>query len=201
MTIPDGMEMAPGEEFNKIWTIRNTGTCPWSELIALTQVGGEALGLVQSVPLYDAAPGEEQNILVTMKAPEEEGTYRSEWRACYEGECFGTLLSAQIRVIEPTREAMQGYIDLINDTGMGAYIAVVEYDGDPSSIKITVRNSWHYEPKQIRLQAAQLLWDAWAKGFCPDSNLDYCRIKLVDLAENDVGGSSWLAGSIIRVPD
>ncbi|MGI6380285.1 MAG: NBR1-Ig-like domain-containing protein [Anaerolineae bacterium] len=212
VTIPDGTEMVPGKRFTKVWRIRNTGTCPWSELIKLSQIGGEDLGLLQSIPLPDAAPGEEAMVSVQMVAPETLGDHRSEWRACYLGECFGTTLFTVIRVVYPTpspspsptisaRGVLQSYIDLINETGMGEYVSEVGYDGDTKRVKITVRNAWHYEPEQVRLQAAQALWEAWAAGFCPDEDPDLCRIRLYDLMGNDLGGSSWLAGSIIKLDD
>jgi hypothetical protein len=30
VTVPDGTNWAPGQAFNKIWQVRNTGTCTWS---------------------------------------------------------------------------------------------------------------------------------------------------------------------------
>ena len=100
----------------------------------------------------------------------------------------------------PSPEILQDYIDLLNDSGMGAFVETVQYDGDARWIEITVRDAWHYEPYQIRLQAAQLLWESWTRGFCPsEDGPDYCRISLVDGMGNNVGGSSWLAGSVIKV--
>lgn len=102
-----------------------------------------------------------------------------------------------------TEEALDGYINLINSSGMGGYVSKVGVGGlGGGDVEIVVRNIWHYQPKQIRLQAAQTLWEAWAANFCPERETpDSCRITLKDLTGNTVGGSSAWAGSIINVID
>ena len=70
----------------------------------------------------------------------------------------------------------------------------------PDQIKITIANSWHYEPYQVRLQLAQKLWEAWARLHSPGEP-DKARIKIVDLNGNEVGGSRILAGSLIWVQE
>lgn len=70
----------------------------------------------------------------------------------------------------------------------------------PDQIKITVANSWHYEPYQMRLQLAQKLWETWARLHSP-SEPDKARIKIVDLNDNEVGGSRVWAGSLIWVQE
>jgi len=67
-------------------------------------------------------------------------------------------------------------------------------------IKISVSNSWHYEPYQIRLQLAQKLWDAWAATHSPNEP-DKARIQIVDGNGNEVGGSRAWAGSLIWVQE
>ncbi len=67
-------------------------------------------------------------------------------------------------------------------------------------IKISVSNSWHYEPYQIRLQLAQKLWEAWAATHSPDDP-DKARIQIVDGNGNEVGGSRVWAGSLIWVQE
>ncbi len=65
---------------------------------------------------------------------------------------------------------------------------------------LTVENLWHIRHKQIRLQDAQTLWEAWAR-VASARNPDSARIKLVDLRGNEVGGSRNLAGSLIWVQE
>lgn len=71
---------------------------------------------------------------------------------------------------------------------------------DDGDLKIVVASRFFYEPHQIRLQIAQALWKIWAANRSPN-DLDKARITLVDRAGNKVGGSSWLAGSIVSVDD
>jgi len=216
VTIPDNTGIEPGTKFTKTWGLRNSGTCHWGDEVRLKHVDGERMAKSEWVSVPRTMAGESAEVSVEMQAPKEVGTYKGAWRMCTEqGECFGDVVYVQIVVQAPTptsaptstrspREALQGYIDLINSAGLGPYIATVGYDPylpDPNEIVITVRNSWHYEPKQVRLQAAQDLWKIWATGFCPAEGLDSCRIELTDQNGNRVGGSSWLAGSIVKVQD
>ncbi len=69
---------------------------------------------------------------------------------------------------------------------------------DDYEVRITVSISWHYFPYQVRLDAAQNLWNIWAAIRSP-SDPDRARIELVSLNGNKVGGSRWLAGSLIWV--
>jgi hypothetical protein len=75
-------------------------------------------------------------------------------------------------------------------------ITRVSQKGD--SLTIIVANSWHYEPYQVRLQAAQNLWEIWARIRSPKEP-DKARLEVTDLNGNRVGGSGWLGGSMISV--
>jgi hypothetical protein len=80
----------------------------------------------------------------------------------------------------------------------GKIVHRVSIEGDKATI--TVDNSWHLMPYQIRLQAAQSLWKSWASIASPD-DLDKARIRLVDFNGNEVGGSRILGGSLIWVQE
>lgn len=69
-----------------------------------------------------------------------------------------------------------------------------------TDLELTVSNAWHYQPKQIRLQAAQTLWETWARVASPNE-LDLAHLKLLDMSGNNVGGSGMFAGSIVSVAD
>ena len=69
---------------------------------------------------------------------------------------------------------------------------------EDDTLTIVVANAWHFQPYQIRLQAAQNLWNLWAKLRSPNDP-DKARIELTDYNGNSVGGSRWLAGSLIWV--
>ncbi len=91
ITIPDDTVIPPGEEFVKSWRLRNNGTCPWTEGYKIVAVDDEPLGgdseMVVEVPV---APGQTTEVSVTLIAPEEPGTYRSNWQMNdADGELFG----------------------------------------------------------------------------------------------------------------
>jgi hypothetical protein len=65
---------------------------------------------------------------------------------------------------------------------------------------LTVANLWHIKHKQVRLQDAQTLWQAWALVASPKDQ-DRARIKIVDHNGNEVGGSRVWGGSLIWVND
>jgi len=82
------------------------------------------------------------------------------------------------------------------DVGLVKRVAVRKVGDDIWEATLTVDNLWHIRHYQIRLQDAQTLWEAWARIASPN-DLDKARISLVDLNGNEVGGSRWLAGSLI----
>lgn len=79
-------------------------------------------------------------------------------------------------------------------------VSVRRIGSDSWEATLTVTNIWHLRHKQIRLQDAQTLWEAWALIASPDDP-DRARIKLVDQRGNKVGGSGLLGGSMISVDD
>ncbi len=96
------------------------------------------------------------------------------------------------------QEQLDTLIKVLEVSGSGNFIKHVSVNGQVATL--TVANSWHYEPKQVRLQFAQVLWQAWAQIYSPN-DLDKAHIKLVDLVGNEVGGSGWFAGSMVSVKD
>jgi len=79
VTIPDNTAMNPGDQFTKTWRVRNNGSCTWEAGFKLVFLGGEAMG-GSSLTLEGAVnPGTETELSVTLTAPMEAGTYRSNW--------------------------------------------------------------------------------------------------------------------------
>lgn len=91
VTIPDDTEFAPGEQFTKTWRLRNGGTCPWTTNYTLVFVGGDEALSTDPINLpQPVAPGQTIDLSVTLNAPTEFGTYRSNWQiADGNGEPFG----------------------------------------------------------------------------------------------------------------
>lgn len=83
VTIPDGTVMSPGQRFEKVWRLRNSGTVPWvgRYLRRLGAPGG--LGIPSSpvqVPIADTMPGETVDISVPLKAHILAGTAEVHWK-------------------------------------------------------------------------------------------------------------------------
>ena len=91
LSIPDDTAFPPGAEFVKSWRLRNNGACPWTTEYSLAFIGGDAIPAPETVLLERlVAPGQTVDLSVTFTAPEEPGTYRSNWQiADAAGEPFG----------------------------------------------------------------------------------------------------------------
>jgi hypothetical protein len=79
VTIPDGTVMAPNQNFNKKWRIRNIGACAWNGY-SLVFDSGDAMGAPATKPIPAVGPGQEIDLEIDFKAPATPGTYRSYWR-------------------------------------------------------------------------------------------------------------------------
>lgn len=106
VTIPDGTVLEPGHNFQKIWSIRNTGTCLWDDGYALVYIGG-------STPNLDpynfefktsddfVSSGEAINIAINLTTPCTPGEYQGHWRMRNDqGYYFGTILSVYVKVVD-----------------------------------------------------------------------------------------------------
>jgi hypothetical protein len=103
VTIPDDSVVLPGESFVKTWRVENSGTCTWTEGTTFAYLSGDDLSPEDAISVPVTEPGEERDLSVEMEAPVEGGTYRSNWQMrTPEGERYGGVFYAQIRVPEPT---------------------------------------------------------------------------------------------------
>jgi len=102
VTIPDGQIVKGGETLQKIWKLRNIGSCTWDEGFRLVNIGGDpAVGVTNfEFQSKDAvAGGEAINIGIWFTAPCAAGQYESHWRMQDDaGNYFGTYLSLYIEV-------------------------------------------------------------------------------------------------------
>ena len=71
VTIEDNETVRAGEEFIKIWRLKNNGSLPWPENTMLTFIGGnkELIGESDAVVVPPVAPGDSVDVAVDMKAP------------------------------------------------------------------------------------------------------------------------------------
>lgn len=106
VTIPDGTILKGGEDFQKIWKIRNTGTCLWDDGFSLVYIGGSSPDLdpytFQFKNSQDfVSSGEAINIAINLTTPCTPGKYEGHWRMRNDkGYYFGTILSVYVEVKE-----------------------------------------------------------------------------------------------------
>ncbi|HEY84449.1 MAG TPA: hypothetical protein G4N96_04955 [Chloroflexi bacterium] len=95
---PAGTTVQPNTHFQKRWLVKNTGTCDWNSGYYLDLVSGLALGAVKTqLPLVLA--GSEVELPLAMVAPDEGGTYQSQWKIHdLQGRPFGATLGVEIIV-------------------------------------------------------------------------------------------------------
>ncbi|MEW5717719.1 MAG: NBR1-Ig-like domain-containing protein [Chloroflexota bacterium] len=99
VTVPDGTPWMPGQAFNKIWRVRNTG-CPWGTGYQLVFVSGEAMATTRAIPLPETASGATADLLVAMTAPTAPGAHNGTWRLRNpNGVLFGTVVTVKINVL------------------------------------------------------------------------------------------------------
>jgi hypothetical protein len=99
VTIPSGMAFRPGTQMDKVWQVRNSGTCAWGVGYALVRLRGEALNAPDLVPVPPTAAGESGDLVVALQAPSEAGSYTNTWQLrSPDGVLFGPLLSLGIEV-------------------------------------------------------------------------------------------------------
>lgn len=102
VTIMDNTAIDCGNQFVKIWKIRNESEVAWPENTSLTFVGGDQLGAPESVIVPSVAPRAEIDIAVSMTAPSSPGRYVSYWRLCTpDGIRFGQRVWVDIFAVEP----------------------------------------------------------------------------------------------------
>jgi len=100
-TVPDGTVFKPGEDFEKSWTLQNTGTCTWDEGYALVYLGGTLDGYDIKIDKKDefTPPGSTQVFKVNLTASLEPKEYEECWRMQDDrGYFFGTFVCVKIVV-------------------------------------------------------------------------------------------------------
>ena len=80
VTVPDDSNFRPGENFDKVWRMRNSGSCSWEAGYTWVYESGEQMGNETLVQVPPTIPGADADIRVTLTAPTEPGRYISRWR-------------------------------------------------------------------------------------------------------------------------
>jgi len=91
ITIRDNMQIQGGESFNKIWRLRNDGTCIWNRSYTLTFFGGDRMEAPKTISLPELVrPGQFIDLSIDMTAPMAPGMHQGFWRLRSDtGEYFG----------------------------------------------------------------------------------------------------------------
>ncbi len=76
VTVPDNTVFTPGAAFTKVWRIKNTGYCTWSNQYTLVYKSGDQMGAPDTLPLSETKPNDTLDISVNMTAPTENRIFR-----------------------------------------------------------------------------------------------------------------------------
>ncbi len=117
--------LAIGQPFNKIWRIRNDGTCVWDANYLFVFIVGEPMTTTLAVPVPPTAPGATADILIPMTAPNASGTHAGHWQMWSPRGLFGDLFEVRINLVDFTPPLPPGCA--------GAPI-IASFDADPVSI-------------------------------------------------------------------
>lgn len=102
VTVSDGSVIQAGQDFVKIWRVRNTGDTSWGTGYTLGHFAERRMNGPDSLPLPAAAPGEIVDLALTLRAPTTAGHYRSVWKPrTPDGKFFDFDLYADIVVVQP----------------------------------------------------------------------------------------------------
>ena len=114
VTIPDNTEIQPEEAFTKVWRVRNSGTCTWTQNYSPTFIGGDYIGTssMSKAPM-EVPPGGEAEISIEMTAPFAAGIHNAVWQMQSGNQLnFGDTFYLQIEV--PQTEANKPVTDIPN---------------------------------------------------------------------------------------
>jgi len=97
-TIPDDTPFPPGATFVKTWTLRNVGTCTWSNNYALIFDKGERMDGTSPTPLGAVVqPNGTIQIYLPQTAPQTPGEYQGFWKLRNpQGQTFGLGKNADV---------------------------------------------------------------------------------------------------------
>ena len=117
ITIPDGTQLAPGEQFDKAWRVNNADTCPWGPGYTLRLLEGNSMSAANIIPLTIIVPPEEDGeIRVSLTAPQQPGDYTASWQLHDQtGEPFGPELFLEIEVTPAVLAQNDAQLNILYD--------------------------------------------------------------------------------------
>ncbi len=97
--VPDGTEMQPGQDFDKVWRIRNMGTCNWDTSYKLVFMQGDRMGGSPAAVNTTVKAGETYDIIIDQEAPNAPGNYTGIWQMVNgNGQPYGERIWVKITV-------------------------------------------------------------------------------------------------------
>jgi hypothetical protein len=107
VTIPPGTSFRPDAQMEKVWQVRNSGTCAWGAGYSLVRVQGSELVAPEEVPVPPTVAGSTADLAVTMQAPNNGGIYTDTWQLqSPDGNPFGPLLRLRVEVETQAAESL-----------------------------------------------------------------------------------------------
>jgi len=80
VSYPDNTPVPAGTVFNKIWKLKNTGTCTWTPSYAIVFSSGEQMGGPTTQALTgNVNPGQTVDVSIVLTAPSTTGTHTGYW--------------------------------------------------------------------------------------------------------------------------
>ncbi len=168
VTIPDDINLAPGEKFTKIWRLQNTGSCPWTIGYLLYFESGDSMDAPDSLELTSETiqPGDTVDVSVDMIAPQEPGMYQGNWKIRnVKGDGFGVgtyskAFWVKINVVEGAEmmfdfnihanEAVWGSGSIPVDTiDLGVDSLTFDHQGAPGDPYVSLENEQNLEGGKI----------------------------------------------------
>jgi hypothetical protein len=99
VTVPAGAIFPPGSTIEKVWQVRNTGTCAWGIGYELIQTDRGTESPAEAAPVPPAPAGSVADLAVSLEVPSETGAFTATWRIrSPEGTVFGPELTLSVQV-------------------------------------------------------------------------------------------------------
>jgi hypothetical protein len=99
VTILPGTVFPPGVRIDKVWQVRNSGSCAWGVGYELALLAGREMIAPDTAPVPPTAAGAAVDLSVTLWAPAEAGIYTQTWQMrSPSGGFFGPTLPLAIQV-------------------------------------------------------------------------------------------------------
>lgn len=178
-TVPDNTGVAAGATFEKSWLLENTGTCIWDTGYQIQMNPGGGLALAHSAPVKLSTrvpPGERVGVAVTLTAPLQAGTYRSDFLLVNNQEAsFGIGASGQTPI----------YVQVVVDASATPVSAATSQPG------CTYRATFISEtvPDNTRMFPGDTFWKEWTV-----KNSGTCTWTDVNLPWINAGGLHGMPG-------